>query len=197
MSQLAVAKDDHKHEEMAKYFPVGLVDVTGQQLDLRPVNSWLLTLPNVEPAELVETFAINALAPFIINSRLVRIMKEPNPSKMRFVINVSAMEGKFYRNKGPQHPHTNMAKAALNMMTRTSAQELVKHRIYMNSVDTGWINDENPFDKAKRLMNESDFQTPIDETDAMARVLDPILDAVNTGEAVWGAFLKDFSCCEW
>ena len=41
----------------------------------------------------------------------------------KFIVNVSAMEGKFYRYKTPNHPHTNMAKAALNMMTRTSASD--------------------------------------------------------------------------
>lgn len=198
LSQLRVVDgQDSDGAEMAKFFPVGIVDVTGQQVDLRPVNSWILTMSAVEPGELVETFAVNALAPFIINSRLLPVMQEANPSKPRFVINVSAMEGKFYRHKGPQHPHTNMAKAALNMMTRTSAQECVQHQIYMNSVDTGWINDENPYEIAKRTAEATQFHTPIDETDAMARILDPIIDAVNTGKAVWGKFLKDFRSTEW
>jgi NAD(P)-dependent dehydrogenase (short-subunit alcohol dehydrogenase family) len=197
LSQLKVVGGQDAEADMARYFPTGLVDVTGQQIDLRPVNSWVLTMSAVDPGELVETFAINALAPFILNSRLLPCMQEQRPSKPRFVINVSAMEGKFYRHKGPQHPHTNMAKAALNMMTRTSAQECVRHCIYMNSVDTGWINDENPYEKAQRLAKSTMFHTPIDEIDAMARILDPILDAVNTGKAVWGKFLKDFQSTEW
>ena len=91
---------------------------------------------------------------------------------------MSAMEGKFYRFKTADHPHTNMAKAALNMMTRTSAQDYRKDGIYMNSVDTGWINDENPLDKAHRVAEEQHFQTPLDEVDAAARVVDPILEGV-------------------
>ena len=115
-----------------------------------------------------------------------------------FIVNVSAMEGKFYRHKTPNHPHTNMAKAALNMMTRTSATELAtNHRIYMTAVDTGWINDENPRDKAARNAATNHFQTPIDEVDAAARVLHPIFDGVTTGRPRYGVFLKDYAESEW
>jgi NAD(P)-dependent dehydrogenase (short-subunit alcohol dehydrogenase family) len=204
LSQLAVVSQD-SDAAMKRYFPEGFRDVTGQQLDLRPTNSWELLIDQVEPGELVETFAINALAPFIINSRLIPLMRAradadagaDKASRPRFIVNVSAMEGKFYRFKGPQHVHTNMAKAALNMLTRTSSTELARSNIYMTSVDTGWINDENPFDKATRLRSDNQFQTPIDETDAMARILDPILDCIKTGRAVYGRFLKDYRVTEW
>lgn len=50
-----------------------------------------------------------------------------SPAEDRYIVNVSAMEGQFYRkNKSSKHPHTNMAKAALNMMTRTCANEFAK-----------------------------------------------------------------------
>merc|ERR1719197_1368470 len=95
---------------------------------------------------------INAIAPFVLNSRLKPLMSIPKLHEDRYIINVSAMEGKFYRHKMPNHPHTNMAKAAINMMTRTSAEDLAKnHKIFMNSVDTGWINDENPLEKASNI----------------------------------------------
>jgi NAD(P)-dependent dehydrogenase (short-subunit alcohol dehydrogenase family) len=85
------------------------------------------------------------------------------------------MEGKFYRFKTANHPHTNMAKAALNMMTKTCAPALAQEdRIFMTSVDTGWINDENPLERAAATAKASGFQTPIDEVDAAARILDPI-----------------------
>merc|ERR1712129_414376 len=100
---------------------------------------------------------------------------ERSPYKDRYIVNVSAMEGKFYRYKQPTHPHTNMAKAALNMMTRTSAEDYAKTGIYMNSVDTGWINDENPLPTARRIAAEHGFQTPIDEVDAAARLVDPVV----------------------
>ena len=112
-------------------------------------------------------------------------------------MNVSAQEGKFYRFKTPHHPHTNMAKAALNMMTRTSAEAWAKDRVYMNSVDTGWINDENPRAKAARIAEDHDFQTPIDEVDAAARILDPVFTGVATGARVYGQFLHNYRPSEW
>jgi NAD(P)-dependent dehydrogenase (short-subunit alcohol dehydrogenase family) len=143
---------------------------------------------------------INAIAPFVLNSRLKPLMCTPNDDSRpnRYIINVSAMEGKFYRYKMPNHPHTNMAKAALNMLTRTSAEDLAKkHRIYMNSVDTGWINDENPLERAKKTQLNNNFQTPIDEIDAAARILDPIFTGISGGQAVYGKFLKDYKETEW
>ena len=112
-------------------------------------------------------------------------------------MNVSAQEGKFYRFKTPNHPHTNMAKAALNMMTRTSAEAWARERVFMNSVDTGWINDENPREKAAAIAEQHDFQTPIDEVDAAARILDPVLTGVASGCRSYGQFFKDYRESEW
>ena len=115
----------------------------------------------------------------------------------RYVVNVSAMEGKFYRKKTAFHPHTNMAKAALNMLTHTAAQDFAKDGIYMNAVDTGWINDENPAQRAADNARENFFQTPIDEIDAASRILDPVFDALNGADPVYGKFLKDYRQTEW
>lgn len=214
-------------EQRAAALPSGERDAHGQQLDVRASNSWLLKLGEVSTPETVEVFCINTLTPFILNGHL-RPLLERSPHADRYIVNVSAMEGKFYRYKQPTHPHTNMAKAALNMMTRTSAEDYAKvSGIYMNSVDTGWINDENPLPTARRIAAEHGFQTPIDEVDAAARLLDPVvmgrraceaasLDAecgkdgeVSEGQAqrdgaadsqehpLWGRFLKDFAATEW
>lgn len=189
-----IVGDDHD----TSAFPEGVVDVNGQQVDLRSRNSWLLRLGEVATPEVAEVFAINTLAPFIMNNRLVPLLeKGASASERKFIINVSAMEGKFYRYKTPNHPHTNMAKAALNMMTRTCAEDLSKKFIYMNSVDTGWINDENPLAKAHAHAATSNFQTPIDEIDAAARILDPVYVGYNERKFLFGKFWKDYHETEW
>ena len=183
---------DPFHRDM----PLGAVDANDQQLDLRKRNTWIMKLEEVQSGEVAEVFAINAMVPFILCSRLSPLMRSCGP-KPRFIVNVSAMEGKFYRVKSAYHPHTNMAKAALNMLTRTSAADLAKDGVYCNAVDTGWINDENPVDKAARYAAEHNFQTPIDEVDAAARILDPVCTVVNGGEASFGVFFKDYELSEW
>ncbi|KAL7495764.1 hypothetical protein ACHAWT_004138 [Skeletonema menzelii] len=200
MSQMAIIPEDVGIDE--KVMPSGLSDINGHQVDLRTTNSWLLKMDQVSTPEIMECMFVNAIAPFVLNSRLTPLMEAPvdDPERPdRFIVNVSAMEGKFYRYKMPNHPHTNMAKAALNMLTRTSSEELAKKsRIYMNSVDTGWINDENPLEKASKIAKANHFQTPIDEIDAAARILDPIISAKNDKSDVkYGCFFKDYKETEW
>jgi NAD(P)-dependent dehydrogenase (short-subunit alcohol dehydrogenase family) len=201
LSQLIVAPGDDCAD--TKLFPSGSLDVNKQQVDLRKHNSWTMKLDEVSTPELAEVFAINTMAPTILNSRLKGMMQR-FPDALKFIVNVSAMEGKFYRFKSERHPHTNMAKAALNMLTRTSAQDYIKSNIHMTSVDTGWINDEKPIDLAVKHEKKHKFQTPLDEIDAAARVLDPVigpLNALDRGEVgvepPWGVFLKDYMKCEW
>ena len=65
-----------------------------------------------------------------------------------------------------------MVNAALNMLTRTSTEYLAQNsHIYMNSVDTGWINDEHPLQKASKISKTNLFQTLIDEIDAANIIL--------------------------
>lgn len=178
-------------------FPRGKLDADLQQVDLREVNSWRLALADVPTPEMLEVQLVNSIAPFVLCSRLAPIMRRDNTG-MKHIVNVSAMEGKFTRfTKTDKHPHTNMAKAALNMMTLTSAPDLAKDGIYMNAVDTGWVTDEDPAALSARKQERHDFQPPLDIVDGAARVCDPFFDGILTGKHWSGKFLKDYFPTEW
>jgi NAD(P)-dependent dehydrogenase (short-subunit alcohol dehydrogenase family) len=178
-------------------FPDGRLDQDLQQIDLRGRNSWRLQMAEVASVELLEVQLVNAIAPFIINARLKSLMLN-TPDRDKHIVNVSAVEGQFYRNfKTTRHPHTNMAKAALNMMTRTAATDYHNDGIHMNSVDTGWVTDEDPVELAARKTIEERFHPPLDIVDGAARIVDPIIHGINSGVHVWGQFLKDYRPTEW
>lgn len=195
LSQIPYSYDGTVQNE--EVFPTGKLDVDLQQVDLRTTNSWRLKLGEVPTPELLEVQLVNAIAPFVLCNRLSEMMKRDDTGK-KHIVNVTAMEGKFYRfKKEPRHPHTNMAKAALNMLTHTSAGELAKFGIYMNAVDTGWVTDEDPAQIAKYKEDVHDFQPPLDIVDGAARVLDPLFDGINRGEHWCGKFLKDYFPIDW
>ncbi len=178
-------------------FPQGRLDQDLQQVDLRDRNSWRMLMADVPSVELLEVQLVNAIAPFIINARLKALMLR-TPERDKHIVNVSAVEGQFYRKfKTTRHPHTNMAKAALNMMTRTAAADYHSDGIHMNAVDTGWVTDEDPAEIAARKVAEHRFHPPLDIVDGAARIVDPIIVGINSGEHMWGNFLKDYTPTDW
>lgn len=172
------------------------IDAGGLLPDTAAVNSWTQHVDQVDAMELLEVQLCNQTAPFILVSRLRPVMAAA-PARRKYIVNVSAMEGVFSRGyKGPGHPHTNMAKAALNMLTRTSAAEMLQtDGILMTAVDTGWITDERPHPTKLRLAEEG-FHAPLDLVDGAARVYDPIVRG-EAGEDVFGCFLKDYAKAAW
>ena len=177
--------DDDDHD-----FPVGMLDADGQQIDLREQVSWSMTFGHVDPIELTEVFLVNAMAPFILTQDLLPTLRKTSGKK--FIVNVSAMEGKFNRWKSACHPHTNMAKSALNQWVKTSGQELAEEMIFMTAVDTGWVTDERPVHQ-----RHDKFVPPLDSKDGAMRVLHPIIEGLNGGKLYAGVFLKDYTETTW
>ncbi|NUR17786.1 MAG: SDR family NAD(P)-dependent oxidoreductase [Dermatophilaceae bacterium] len=187
------------HASLEAHLAGTAVDAGGLLPDLQRNNSWTQKVEEVDPLELLEVQLCNSTAPFILVSRLRPAMRAAIAAGARraYVVNVSAMEGQFSRRyKGPGHPHTNMAKAALNMLTRTSAGEMFESdRILMTAVDTGWITDERPHDEKLRIAAEG-WHAPLDLVDGAARVYDPIVRG-EAGEDLYGCFVKDYEPSPW
>jgi NAD(P)-dependent dehydrogenase (short-subunit alcohol dehydrogenase family) len=197
-AQLSQIPYSYDHSlNVPEVFPEKELDADLQQVDLRKTNSWRLRLGEIQTSEILEIQLVNNVAPFVLCNRLVDLMKLDYTGQ-KHIVNVSAMEGKFFRfKKGSRHPHTNMAKAALNMLTHTSASGLAKYGIYMNAVDTGWVTDEDPAVLAKHKQDCHDFQPPLDIVDGAARVCDPFFHGILTSKHWCGKFLKDYFPIDW
>ncbi|WP_062517266.1 SDR family NAD(P)-dependent oxidoreductase [Demequina gelatinilytica] len=197
LTDLALAPGSSSLERLADGTAI---DAGGLVPDLHDSNSWVQAVGEVTPMELLEVQLCNSTAPFILINRLrpsLAAAAAASSSGRSYVVNVSAMEGVFERGyKGPGHPHTNMAKAALNMLTRTSAREMFESdQVLMTSVDTGWITDERPHPTKVRLAEEG-FHAPLDLVDGAARVYDPVVRG-EAGEDLFGVFLKDYAPSKW
>ena len=125
-----------------------------------------------------------------------------SPFQDKYIVNVTSVEGIFNHYKRTSHPHTNMAKAALNMLTRTCGNYFSKFGIYMTSVDTGWVSIMNElnslFDNKKKESFENEFKNiPLDELDGAMRVLHPIIEGVKNKNYLYGCLLKDYRKGEW
>ncbi len=188
------------HASLDAHLAGTAVDAGGLLPDMQTNNSWTQTVSEVDPLELLEVQLCNSIAPFLLVSRLrpaLSAAASAAASGRAYVVNVSAMEGQFSRRyKGAGHPHTNMAKAALNMMTRTSSGEMFEtDRILMTAVDTGWITDERPHHEKLRIASEG-WHAPLDLVDGAARVYDPVVLG-EAGTDLFGCFVKDYQPSPW
>lgn len=174
-------RDNNVSMSISSLFPEGKFDEYGQQLDLRPINSWVLSADQINLVELAEVYIINTIAPFMLATQLKPLMKKMNGDGHSWIINVSSMEGVFYRKRKPIiHPHTNMAKAALNMFTRTSGKDFFESNIVMVAVNTGWNNPQEP--------NSYNVRTPLDCVDGAARILHPIYNKLTAHSMMYTNF---------
>ena len=190
LSQIPLTNSDF--ETKIENFPKNMLDINYQQVDLSTNTSWIKEVDDIEFVEFAETQVINAWAPYIICSRLKKLM-EKGVQCPKFIVNVSSMEGIFnYKSKKSRHPHTNMAKASVNMLTRTCGKYFAKDNIFMTSVDTGWVTEMVP-----SMILQSIRTVPLDEKDGAMRVLDPIIMGLNTGQTLHSVFLKNYKIASW
>lgn len=168
----------------------------GQPVDFRDKNSWNSTLTEVDLEELLEVNLINHISPYQLISGLANLMvKSYHPN--RFIINVTSSEGQFsYPNKNIFHPHTNMTKAALNMLTRTSARDFMRNSIFMNSIDVGWVSTGATENKREKQFNDLKIP-PLDPVDGAARIFHPIGEVINGNKSLYGVLLKNYKIVDW
>jgi NAD(P)-dependent dehydrogenase (short-subunit alcohol dehydrogenase family) len=187
--ELPVAEFD-RPEEVPEFHHLPLVRSDAGLMPYRQTeqHAWFARSDQISLMEMLEVQLINVTAPFLLNSRLKpAILRSPN--RNRFIVNVSAMEGKFNtKRKGRYHVHTNMAKASLNMMTLTMAKEYKRDRIFITSVDPGWVSNQIP---------GKEIKPPLGFEDAAARICDPIYEGKDAEQPVTGVFLKDFRKVDW
>ena len=173
-------------EKIQEIYPLNAFDSNNQQIDLSITNSWVKNIGEINFIEFIETQLINSWTPFIIISKLKPLMLNKIEDK-KFIINVTAMEGKFnciY--KRTTHVHTNMSKASLNILTKTIGSSFALDNIFVNCVDTGWVSDMMP------NSHNSDFCPPLDEIDGAMRILDPIFSGINENKLFHSCFVKDY-----
>jgi NAD(P)-dependent dehydrogenase (short-subunit alcohol dehydrogenase family) len=185
LSQLALLPQDSLYDP--SLFPIGQHDAYGEQLDLRKETSWNSTVDEISPIEMVEVQLVNSIIPFLLVSQLL-----PHMTKPSFIVNVTSQEGQFSTIKSGEHVHTNMAKASLNMLTKTISADLCLKNIYVTSVDTGWVSRTRPGPDTEKTI-----PAPLTMEDGAARVTHPVLEGLASGHYHQGVLLKDFKVSPW
>lgn len=167
----------------------------GQPVDNREKTSWNSTLEEISMYELVEVNLINQIAPYFLIKELKPLFLNSRFEE-RFIVNVTSSEGIFsYTNKTIFHPHTNMTKAALNMMTLTSSKEFAADAIFMTSVDVGWIS-TGAKESLRKKQFEEGYIPPLDPVDGASRIFDPIVHGIK-GKSIFGVLLKNYKVSQW
>ena len=165
-------------------------------------TSWNYEIDEVPFAEFIEVQIINAWTPYYLNVVLKPLFMK-SPFQDKYIVNVTSVEGIFNHFKKTTHPHTNMAKASLNMMTRTCGKYYKKFGIYMTCVDTGWVSPMNPISKIFQGEEEKkDFENeycniPLDELDGAMRVIHPVIEGVKNKNYMFGCLLRNYRRNDW
>ncbi|ORY45858.1 NAD(P)-binding protein [Rhizoclosmatium globosum] len=179
-------------------------------LDMRPSTTWNQSLPDVALSEVAEVLVVNSLAPTLLMQRLQPLLSRPRDYPA-FVVNVSSREGSFsatqkqgdagsgFDDTTGLHPHTNMAKAALNRLTQTIADDWAKDGIYVTAVDPGWVSLMGPvvMEDGKGVGGKKGVIPPLSVDDGAARVLAPVFDGYSNGVLMSGVLLRNFQASSW
>jgi len=178
----------------------------GSELEPYAKSSWVQSLFEIPYEDVISAHAVNTFVPLILCRELLPLMGSSTPSAptsipgapetertrpQAYIINVSSREGIFEDRtdstaKQGTHVHTNMSKAALNMITETEAATAWKTRqVAMNTVDPGYMS------AAPEYEDVFGGVRPIGWEDGAGRVLWPVAVG-EKGQAVWGRFLKHY-----
>eukprot|EP00039_Didymoeca_costata_P015396 m.260769 g.260769 ORF g.260769 m.260769 type:complete len:1312 (+) comp16214_c0_seq10:98-4033(+) len=170
-------------------------DKDGEPIDTRKTTTWNTPSLGVDPLEYLEVQFINVHAPWQIIQNLRPCLNAAGKDGKALIVNVTSAEGIF--NTGgfdetqpsskKHHAHTNMAKAALNMLTYSLASELSQTNVSVLSVDTGWVSQMVPDSRAHITSDP-----PLTCEDGAARVLDPFIQWAQGVYPPSGKLLRHF-----
>ena len=89
-----------------------------------------------------------------------------------------------------------MTKAALNMLTHTSAKDYAQNKIFLNCVDVGWIS-TGAIEPLRKKQFEAGYIPPLDPVDGAARILHPIYEQLKNKKTIFGKLLKNYRITDW
>ncbi|KAI9866230.1 MAG: hypothetical protein M1823_009173, partial [Watsoniomyces obsoletus] len=136
-------------------------DVPQAEVETYSKSSWVQSIFEIPYEDVMSAHAVNTFVPLILCRELLPFMGfdgtspyPPSTKPQGYIINVSSREGIFEDGtkstaKRGKHVHTNMSKAALDMITETEAAVAwQKRRVAMNTVDPGYMSAAPEFENA-------------------------------------------------